>query len=233
MKLLTKEIKNKLPALYSQEGKGLDAMVIVKFFNPQGIGTWYATEACAMIKDGDEWVEKLLKDIKPEVVLDIGAGVGRASVWLFKKYEWKDTMFVFLDGDEGKKQYEGVRKNKGEYYNNWDIGIKFCKANNLTDVSYEAPEDIPLFKMFKNEFDLIYSFLAIGFHWKIDLYLNDLYPLCHKNTILIFGLRGTEKKSWVEGQIERIDPKKYKVLKFIHKPTQTRESVVVLCPVNL
>ena len=72
MKLLTKEIKNKLSALYSQEGKGLDAMVIVKFFNPQGAGTWYATEACAMIKDGDEWVEKLLKDIKPEdEVIDI------------------------------------------------------------------------------------------------------------------------------------------------------------------
>lgn len=42
--LLTKEILRKLPPLYSQEDKGLEAEVIVKFFNPVGSWTWYATE---------------------------------------------------------------------------------------------------------------------------------------------------------------------------------------------
>jgi hypothetical protein len=45
MKLLTKEIKKKLPALYSQENKKPeDVKVIVKFFDPMGAWTWYATE---------------------------------------------------------------------------------------------------------------------------------------------------------------------------------------------
>lgn len=44
MKLLTKAILAKLPPLGSQDGKGLDAIAQVKFFNPTGIGTWYATE---------------------------------------------------------------------------------------------------------------------------------------------------------------------------------------------
>ncbi len=44
MKLLTKEIRNKLPPLYSQEEKGMEAIVQVKFFNPCGAATWYATE---------------------------------------------------------------------------------------------------------------------------------------------------------------------------------------------
>ena len=43
MKLLTKEILKKLPALYSQE-KVEDPMVQVKFFNPTGAGTWYGIE---------------------------------------------------------------------------------------------------------------------------------------------------------------------------------------------
>lgn len=43
MKLLTKEIKRKLPALYAQENKK-DPMVYVKFFDPTGSWTWYATE---------------------------------------------------------------------------------------------------------------------------------------------------------------------------------------------
>jgi len=44
MKLLTKEIEEKLPALYSQESKGADAIAQVKFFDPVGSYTWYATE---------------------------------------------------------------------------------------------------------------------------------------------------------------------------------------------
>jgi hypothetical protein len=44
MKLLTKEIRRKLPPLYSQDGKGGKAMAHVKFFTPDSSWTWYATE---------------------------------------------------------------------------------------------------------------------------------------------------------------------------------------------
>ena len=49
MKLLTKEILEKLPKLYTQEEKGLEAVAIVKFFTPDSNWTWYATEF-----DGDD-----------------------------------------------------------------------------------------------------------------------------------------------------------------------------------
>lgn len=44
MKLLTAEIRKALPALYSQDGKGYDAIAQVKFFSPYSNWTWYATE---------------------------------------------------------------------------------------------------------------------------------------------------------------------------------------------
>ena len=45
MKLFTKEILNKLPALYANSEKGMaETKVIVKLFNPAGAGTWYITE---------------------------------------------------------------------------------------------------------------------------------------------------------------------------------------------
>ena len=44
MKLLTQEIRKSIPKLYAQDGKGNDAVIHVKFFNPCGAGTWYATE---------------------------------------------------------------------------------------------------------------------------------------------------------------------------------------------
>lgn len=46
MKLLTKAIEKKLEKfpLHSQDGKGDDADIICKFFNPVGSGTWYVLE---------------------------------------------------------------------------------------------------------------------------------------------------------------------------------------------
>jgi len=44
MKLLTKALEKALPALYSQDGKGDEAIVYAKFFNPMGAATWFVTE---------------------------------------------------------------------------------------------------------------------------------------------------------------------------------------------
>jgi hypothetical protein len=51
MKILTKEIRNKIPNLYSQEDKGDDAIVYVKFFSPSSSWTWYATEGEPVFDD--------------------------------------------------------------------------------------------------------------------------------------------------------------------------------------
>lgn len=45
MKLLTKELINKMPKLYATDSIPLNERdVICKFFNPCGIGTWYVLE---------------------------------------------------------------------------------------------------------------------------------------------------------------------------------------------
>lgn len=54
MKLMTKEIERKLEKypLYSQDGKGDDAEIVCKFFNPCGAGTWYVLEG-KKLENGD------------------------------------------------------------------------------------------------------------------------------------------------------------------------------------
>ena len=44
MKLLPKELEAKLPPLYTNDGKGDEAIALVKFFTPDSSWTWYATE---------------------------------------------------------------------------------------------------------------------------------------------------------------------------------------------
>ena len=44
MKLLTQEIRKKLPPLYAQDGKEGKAIVYLKFFTPDAQWTWLITE---------------------------------------------------------------------------------------------------------------------------------------------------------------------------------------------
>jgi len=55
MKLLTLDVIKKLDSnpLYSKDGQGKDAEVIVKFFYPYGSGTWLVTEAEQDQETGD------------------------------------------------------------------------------------------------------------------------------------------------------------------------------------
>lgn len=56
MKLMTKELEEKFKEypLYSQDGNGENAQVIVKYFNPCGAGTWLITEASK--QDDGDWL---------------------------------------------------------------------------------------------------------------------------------------------------------------------------------
>lgn len=51
MKLLTAELRKKLPKLYSQENNP-DPMVVCKFFDPCGSWTWYVLEGQ---QEGDDF----------------------------------------------------------------------------------------------------------------------------------------------------------------------------------
>ena len=63
MKLLTKELRQKLPPFgTTQELDPKDVPVIVKFFNPAGAGTWYTTEG-----DGEDLFFGLANIFEPEL----------------------------------------------------------------------------------------------------------------------------------------------------------------------
>jgi len=74
MKLLTKELEKRFKKVGRQENVK-DPIVIAKFFNPQGAGTWFATEYDPVDKiffgyvsisgdDNDEWGYFSLKELE-------------------------------------------------------------------------------------------------------------------------------------------------------------------------
>jgi len=62
MKLVTDEIREVVPKLYSQEEKGDEAVSYVKFFTPWSNWTWYATEF-----DGENTFSGLVVGLETEL----------------------------------------------------------------------------------------------------------------------------------------------------------------------
>ena len=55
MKLLTKELRKKLPPIGSTDGAGEEAIAQVKFFTPDSSWTWYAVEGGPVLdEEGNE-----------------------------------------------------------------------------------------------------------------------------------------------------------------------------------
>jgi len=54
MKLLTQEIRKKLPPLYAQDGKGGKAVAYLKLFTPDSSFSWFLTEGSPITEDGRE-----------------------------------------------------------------------------------------------------------------------------------------------------------------------------------
>lgn len=89
MRLMTEELKEKFKSfpLMSQDGKGMDAEVVVKYFNPMGAGTWLITEGEER-ENGDwelfgychifewEWGSVLLSELQG-LKLPFGMGIER------------------------------------------------------------------------------------------------------------------------------------------------------------
>jgi hypothetical protein len=61
-KMMTKEIQKDLPALYSQDGKGYDAVAVVHYFSPWSGWDWYGTEF-----DGEDTFFGLVKGFETEL----------------------------------------------------------------------------------------------------------------------------------------------------------------------
>ena len=89
MKLITKDIENLFKKIGRQE-KVDDPIVVAKFFNPTGPGTWYATELIYLIKRKAEGVESDILEVEA------------SKIDQFKDYEVVDMMFfgyVSIFGD--------------------------------------------------------------------------------------------------------------------------------------
>jgi hypothetical protein len=94
MKLLTKELLTRFAKVGRQE-ESIDPIVVAKFFNPTGAGTWYATEYDPELKEffgfvsifgdwNDEWGSFSLDELE-SYIGKLGLGIERDRYFDEKK----------------------------------------------------------------------------------------------------------------------------------------------------
>lgn len=177
---------------------------------------------------GIEKIEEFLKKT-PRVALDVGSGLGRVSVFFFKFLEWNETLFILADGDSGDKQFAGMRKGKADFYNSFTATESFCRANGMTNFKTFNLEKSTWNKL-PNKPDLVYSFRALGMHWPINSFLEDVYPMLRKKCRLIFELRGTDEAAltWTKQQIAKINHSKYGIINIFLTPGKKIDNFIIL-----
>lgn len=174
-------------------------------------------------------VEKYLKDMSPKVAVDVGSGIGRASVFFFKYFNWTDTLFILADGDSGEKQLSGIRTGEIDFYNSLKATESYCRANGMSNLRTFNLEKLGWEELGYNP-DLVYSFRALGFHWPINSFLEEIYSLLKNKCLLIFDLRAGNVKAldWTNQQIKRIDWGKYELTELSLRPDRKKGNFIIL-----
>lgn len=178
-------------------------------------------------------IEKHYGSVPPRDALEIACGIGRCSVYLRKRYGWGRTKFWMLDGTAPNENATwGVdEQGRDDFYNVLDSTKLYLEANDVRN--YEIL-DARTYDVGSHEgtWDLAYSFLAFGFHWDLNFYLDKILPRMQSQSLIIFGMRGYDHslkaREFTEKQISQLDSSRVKIVRDARVPERTKSSVIVL-----
>jgi len=150
--------------------------------------------------DEYETLKSIMFEKKPNKIFDIGAGIGRTSVYFKNLAELDDTTFYLADFTGKEYEKKGGCGHHEDIdpipYNDLKITKSFCENNGMN------MKNIEIVDLAENEFekikdvDLISSFDSVGYHWLIEDAFKKykLNAMASENAMLVFGGRMAIKK---------------------------------------
>jgi SAM-dependent methyltransferase len=130
----------------------------------------------------------LSKIPKPGSILEIGPGFGRSVVFFTKKMGWSGAQFDLFEGNGTRTKYTiGGPKFEDSFCGNIAL-LKELLAYNGID-SYrilDAADHGYKLANINEKYDVIYSFYAVGFHWSLEHFLDEILALLKESGIAFF-----------------------------------------------
>jgi hypothetical protein len=159
-------------------------------------------------------------------VLEIGPGLGRSAAFLTKQLEWQDAAFDLLEAN-GRETHYTILGPRLEH--------SFCGSiqtleevlafNGLTNCRViDAAKPGCRLGDLSGPYDLIYSFYAVGFHWGLEHFLDDILALMHERTLAIFTVADGFS------EFAELEPLRRRSLDFARAyPADTTGRMLLLC----
>ncbi len=126
----------------------------------------------------------------PQKVLDIGPGLGRSTIFFSHLPGWQEAQFDLYEGEGDSTRYtQAGPRFEDSFCGDFD-SLKALLAHNQVDharIHVAGDLDYSLAAL-PGPYDLIYSFYAIGFHWSIEHFLDELLDQMHERSIGAFTL---------------------------------------------
>ena len=156
----------------------------------------------------------------PKKVLDLGCGLGRMSIYLNHKIKNDQTKYILADFDKVNKNLRYFWNPENDYYNKLNLTKEFCNLNNLYNIELFDLEIRNLNEL--TNIELVISFLAVGFHYPIESYIDNLMSITSDDCVLIFGVR--------DGKYKRGNFRKYFKSRLIlsQRIVQTKEQILIM-----
>lgn len=130
---------------------------------------------------------------KPKRVLEIGPGMGRSLIYLTKRFNWSGCSLDVYESDGEAIDYS-LSQERCEQTFCGDISSlrEVLQFNGLDErVHVWDARDVSLGDL-PHTYDLIYSFFGVGYHWKLEDYLEDLSALMHPGSSALFTMQAAQ-----------------------------------------
>lgn len=196
---------------------------------------WQAERSMFTAMPEVRWLADLLLErfeTPPHAALDLGCGVGRASVYFKKRFHWDDCHFHMYDSDGRNPTYGSFEHaDDRSFYNDLQLTRKYLEANDVKQFTmWDAKVSHTLPPV-----ELAYSFLAFGYHFSIDQIMPKLEACVEPGGFVIFGIKGFDAGSGAAGriynvqqrQLASVDQSVWKLIRDARGPERMKCSVWV------
>ena len=138
-----------------------------------------------------EVLEPYLRALEePKAALDIGPGLGRSAIFFKKALGWDDVVFHLYEGSGKTTRYTRAGPRFDDSFcGNLEVLEEMLRFNEIEPYEiFDAAEMEGQLTGLPGTYDFVYSFFAIGWHWSIEHFLDEIMRLMHDRSVSAFTL---------------------------------------------
>jgi hypothetical protein len=160
----------------------------------------------------------------PQKVLELGPGIGRSAIFFRKTLGWTETMFDLYEATSLQAKYSVLGpREKDTFCGNIPLLERVLAYNGLTryQICDAKAYDYRLSNL-PGPYNLIYSFYAVGFHWSLEHFIDEILVLMREGAVGFFTVPDTFRG------FPRLESVRHEVLtETVHYPTKTLSILVI------